>query len=71
MRDAPPELEEEIKSTIDELREINLGTIENPRPTFISSLLTESESTDFISLLSEFNDCFAWSYDQMPRLTPS
>ncbi|NAU84075.1 hypothetical protein EE074_29635, partial [Klebsiella pneumoniae] len=58
VRDAPPELEEEIRSTIDELREINLGTNQDPRPTFISSLLNETESNDFVRLLSEFKDCF-------------
>lgn len=40
IRDAPLEFEEDIKSTINELREINLG-IEDPHPTFISSLLNE------------------------------
>ncbi|KAL0333104.1 UNVERIFIED_CONTAM: hypothetical protein Scaly_2211900 [Sesamum calycinum] len=33
--DAPAELEEGIKATIDELKEINLGDIENPRPVYI------------------------------------
>ncbi|NAV33014.1 hypothetical protein EE071_28435, partial [Klebsiella pneumoniae] len=57
--DAPPEFEEEIKTTVDELKEINLGTEENPRPTFISSLLEEEESNNLVKLLSKFKDCFA------------
>lgn len=48
IRDAPPELEEEIKSKVDELREINLGTDESPRPTFLSSLLSEDDANDLI-----------------------
>ncbi|KAL0358271.1 UNVERIFIED_CONTAM: hypothetical protein Sangu_0676500 [Sesamum angustifolium] len=35
--DAPAELEEGIKATIDELKEVNLGDIENPRPIYISA----------------------------------
>lgn len=70
VQEAPPELEEEIQSTVDELKEINLGNEENPRPTFISALLNEDESTNLVKLLSEFKDCFAWSYDEMPGLSP-
>ncbi|KAI0526805.1 hypothetical protein KFK09_002396 [Dendrobium nobile] len=68
VRDAPSELEEEIKSTVDELKEINLGTDDDPRPIFISALLSEGETKDLIQLLSEFRDCFAWTYDEMPSL---
>ncbi|KAI0513357.1 hypothetical protein KFK09_009374 [Dendrobium nobile] len=68
VRDAPPELEEEIKSTVDELKEINLGTDDDPRPIFISALLSESETQDLIQLFPEFRDCFAWTYDEMPGL---
>ncbi|GAA0167883.1 hypothetical protein LIER_22722 [Lithospermum erythrorhizon] len=32
MEDAPLELEEGVKETVDELKEINLGTTEEPRP---------------------------------------
>ncbi|XP_020596966.1 uncharacterized protein LOC110036780, partial [Phalaenopsis equestris] len=69
VEDAPPEFEEEIKSTIDELKEVNLGTEEHPRPTFISSLLDNEESAELVELLTEFKDCFAWSYDEMPGLS--
>ncbi|XP_028549524.1 uncharacterized protein LOC110105940 [Dendrobium catenatum] len=41
VRDAPSEFEEEIKLTVDELKEINLGTDDDPRPIFISALLRE------------------------------
>ncbi|KAL0292883.1 UNVERIFIED_CONTAM: hypothetical protein Scaly_3151000 [Sesamum calycinum] len=41
----PPELEEGVKATVDELKEINLGDVENPWPIYISALLTDNEET--------------------------
>ncbi|XP_057793051.1 uncharacterized protein LOC131009656 [Salvia miltiorrhiza] len=67
---APQQFEEGVKSTIDELKEINLGTIDEPRPTFISALLTKDEECAYVELLKEFKDIFAWSYKEMPGLSP-
>ncbi|KAL0307408.1 UNVERIFIED_CONTAM: Transposon Tf2-12 polyprotein [Sesamum angustifolium] len=66
--DAPAELEEGIKATIDELKEVNLGDIENPRPIYISASLTHGEEGTYVALLHEFKDVFAWSYKEMPGL---
>ncbi|KAK4391469.1 hypothetical protein Sango_1924700 [Sesamum angolense] len=68
--DAPAELEEGIKATIDELKEVNLGDIESPRPIYISASLTHEEEGTYIALLYEFKDVFAWSYKEMPGLDP-
>ncbi|KAL0290012.1 UNVERIFIED_CONTAM: hypothetical protein Sradi_7059600 [Sesamum radiatum] len=68
--DAPAELEEGIKATIDELKEVNLGDIENPRPIYISASLTQEEEETYIALLHEVKDEFAWSYKKMPGLDP-
>ncbi|KAK4384639.1 Transposon Tf2-12 polyprotein [Sesamum angolense] len=68
--DAPVELEEGTKATIDELKEVNLGDIENPRPIYISASLTHGEEITYIALLNEFKDVFAWSYKEMPGLDP-
>ncbi|KAL0388078.1 UNVERIFIED_CONTAM: hypothetical protein Sradi_2689600 [Sesamum radiatum] len=68
--DAPAELEEGTKATIDELKEVNLGNIENPRPIYISASLTHREEGTYIALLNEFKDVFAWSYKKMPELDP-
>ena len=38
-RDAPPELEEGVKITIDPLKEVNLCTYENRKPTYLSAFL--------------------------------
>ena len=40
----PPQSEDGVKSTIDDLKELNLGTLEDPRPIFISALLTPKRS---------------------------
>ncbi|KAL0310420.1 UNVERIFIED_CONTAM: Retrovirus-related Pol polyprotein from transposon [Sesamum calycinum] len=66
--DAPAELEEGIKATIDELKEVNPGNIENLRSIYISASLTLEEEGTYILLLYEFKDVFAWSYKEMPGL---
>ena len=42
-----------------------------PRPISISVHLTCEEKVALISLLKEFRDVFAWSYEEMPGLNPS
>ena len=69
--EAPLALEDGIQATVDELKEINLGTTEKPRPTFISALLTPEEEEGYLKLLVEYKDVFAWTYKEMPRLNPS
>ncbi|KAL0305181.1 UNVERIFIED_CONTAM: hypothetical protein Sangu_3046600 [Sesamum angustifolium] len=68
--DAPAQLEEGIKTTIDELKEVNLGDIENPRPIYINASLTQEEEGTCIALLHEFKDVFAWFYKEIPELDP-
>ncbi|KAI5316183.1 hypothetical protein L3X38_045359 [Prunus dulcis] len=51
-----------------QLEEINLGTEEDPRPSFISALLKEPLRSEIIALLHDFRDCFAWHYHEMPGL---
>ena len=50
--------------------QINLGTEEDPRPTFVSATLTLEERESYNSFLMEFRDCFAWTYKEMPGLNP-
>ncbi|KAL0300166.1 UNVERIFIED_CONTAM: hypothetical protein Scaly_2567400 [Sesamum calycinum] len=68
--DALVELEEGIKATIDELKEVNLRDIEDPRPIYISVSLTQEEEGTYIALLHEFKVVFVWSYKKMPGLDP-
>ncbi|XP_070047529.1 uncharacterized protein [Nicotiana tomentosiformis] len=68
--DTLPELEEGVKTTVDALKEVNLGTDEEPRPTYLSALLEDDEESTYIELLKEFSDVFAWSYKEIPSLDP-
>ncbi|CAL8169759.1 unnamed protein product [Prunus armeniaca] len=65
---APAALDDSLPEVEDPLQEINLGTEEDPRPTFISALLKEPLKSELIALLQEFRDCFAWHYHEMPCL---
>ncbi|XP_074315668.1 uncharacterized protein LOC141651875 [Silene latifolia] len=67
---APKTLEDEVQSTIDDLKELNLGTDEDPRPIYVSALLTKEEEEEYYKLLVEYKDVFAWSYKEMPGLSP-
>ena len=64
-------MEDGVQAIVNELKEINLGTIEEPRPTFISALLTPEEEEGYLKLLVEYKDVFAWTYKEMPGLNPS
>ena len=64
-------MEDGVQAIVDELKEINLGTIEEPRPTFISALLTPEEEEGYLKLLVEYKDVFAWTYKEIPGLNPS
>ncbi|KAL0455744.1 UNVERIFIED_CONTAM: hypothetical protein Slati_0913600 [Sesamum latifolium] len=70
MQNCPSELEEGVKATVDELKEINLGDVENPRPIYISALLSDDEEKAYVELLHEFKDVLAWLYKEMPGLDP-
>ncbi|KAA0048376.1 uncharacterized protein E6C27_scaffold264G00950 [Cucumis melo var. makuwa] len=67
---APLSLEDGGQSTIDELKEVNLGTKEEPRPTFISTKLSDNDENEYVNLLKAYKDVFAWSYKKMPGLDP-
>lgn len=54
VKNAPKELEEGGQSTVDDLVEINLGSDEDPRPTYISASLAEEERVRLKSLLLSF-----------------
>ncbi|KAL0378756.1 UNVERIFIED_CONTAM: Transposon Tf2-12 polyprotein [Sesamum radiatum] len=66
--DALVELEEGVKATVDELKEVNLGNTEDPRPIYTSVSLTQEEEEAYITLLHKFKDVFVWSYMKMPGL---
>ncbi|KAM1231002.1 hypothetical protein ACFX2G_041988 [Malus domestica] len=65
---APAELEDHRPQVKDPLEEINVGTADDPRPLFVNALLPQQMKDEFRALLTEFKDCFAWSYHEMPGL---
>ncbi|KAG9447596.1 hypothetical protein H6P81_013724 [Aristolochia fimbriata] len=69
--EAPAIFEEGGQATIDQLKKVNLGTEDDPRPTFLSASLSVTEEKDYMALLSEYKDVFAWSYTEMPGLDPT
>ncbi|KAG9447539.1 hypothetical protein H6P81_013667 [Aristolochia fimbriata] len=68
LKDAPAAFEEGGQSTVDELKKINLGSEEDPRPTILSASLAKEEEVEYISQLQEYRDVFAWNYTEMPGL---
>ncbi|XP_075486426.1 uncharacterized protein LOC142526036 [Primulina tabacum] len=61
-------MEDRQPETQDLLKEVNLGTVECPKLTYISDLLEEEMKKEIVKLLVEFKDCFAWEYEDMPGL---
>ncbi|KAL0461140.1 UNVERIFIED_CONTAM: Transposon Tf2-12 polyprotein [Sesamum latifolium] len=70
IQNAPPQLEDGIQATVDELKELNLGTTEEPRSIFVSALLSLEEEEQYFKTLDEYRDVFAWTYKEMPGLDP-
>ena len=65
---APPQIEDGGQATVDELQEINLGTYDEPKPIFVSALLTLEELEDYKCLFQDYPRCvcmglsrYAWS----------
>ena len=56
--DAPTKLEEGVKTTKDPMKEVNLGTDEDPRPTYLSAFLEVDEEISYINILKERRDVF-------------
>ncbi|XP_070017204.1 uncharacterized protein [Nicotiana sylvestris] len=59
------------KSNLDETEVINLGNAENVKETRISIHLSPSEKEEYTKFLKEYEDIFAWSYDDMTGLSTS
>ena len=50
---------------MDELKEVNLGSEGEHRPTYISAYLSEEETQAYISFPKEYRDVFAWNYNEI------
>ena len=56
--------------TTSALEEIDVGTLEAPRPLSITKDLKLAERVAMIILLWEYNNVFAWSHEEMKGLDP-
>ncbi|KAG9442455.1 hypothetical protein H6P81_018309 [Aristolochia fimbriata] len=68
--DAPATFEDGGQTIVDELKKVDLGTTEDPRLTFLSASLSTEEEVEYMSLLRESRDIFAWNYTKMLGLDP-
>ena len=66
--EAPQAIEDGGQATVDELKELNLGTDGEPRLIYVSSLLTLEEEIKYFKLLMEYKYVFSWTYKEMPGL---
>ena len=70
MKEAPECMNDGVKNVQEELIEVNLGDREEGKKMVkISKNMFEKERGKFIALLKEYNDVFAWSYQEMPSLS--
>ncbi|XP_070003730.1 uncharacterized protein [Nicotiana sylvestris] len=63
--------ENKHKSNMEETEAINLGDPETVKETRISIHLSPLEKKEYICFLKEYEDIFAWSYDDMTGLSTS
>ena len=70
----PEEIKEgaSVSSQIqDPLEEVNLGEGSIQQPTYISAWLNALDKEQLLIILKRYKDCFAWSYNELPRLDRS
>ncbi|GMP89294.1 hypothetical protein CsSME_00040933 [Camellia sinensis var. sinensis] len=59
-----------VKPLVDEIVAINVGTEKDPHLVQIGSTLSSEEREHLVTLLKDFKDVFAWSYEDMPGIDP-
>jgi hypothetical protein len=57
--------EEESKRKVGETISLNIGTLETPKNVKIGAKCLDEERVKFAKLLGEFQDVFAWSYEDL------
>ena len=58
-------------TSADELEEVDIGSRDRPRPTYVSAKLDPEYKRELVDLLREFKDYFAWEYYEMLGLDRS
>jgi len=64
-------MEDGGQPTIDQLQEINLGTTDDPKPTFVSAMLNNEEVAQYEQFIQDYKDAFSWGYEDIPSLDPN
>ena len=64
------QLEKKIEPVEPTFETLNWGNDENSRLIKIGSILNEKERKDLKELLTEFQEVFAWSYEDMSDIDP-
>ena len=59
---APIQMDDLKAEVQDPLIEVNLGTEEEKKVTYISSHLTQEQFNEVLAVMKRFKDCFAWDY---------
>jgi ribonuclease HI len=62
--------EHESKMKVGETNSLNIGTLDCPKNVKISAQCTDEEKLIFTELLREFQDVFAWSYEDIRGFDP-
>nr|CAD1839731.1 unnamed protein product [Ananas comosus var. bracteatus] len=65
IEESPIKVGDKKLETQDPLIEVNLGSNEDKRPTYISAKLSAQQQEELKELLADYKDCFAWSYEEM------
>ena len=65
---APPEIEDGGQTTIDHLREINLGATDDLKPIFVSTMLNDEEVVQYEQLLQGVQRCILLGISRHVRL---
>jgi hypothetical protein len=63
--------EEESKRKVGETISLNIGTPESPKNVKIDAQCSDEEKLKFARLLGEFQDVFAWSYEDLRGFDPA
>ena len=58
-------------TSANELEEVDIGSRDRPRPTYVSAKLDPEYKRELVDLLKEFKDYFAWKYYEMSGLDRS
>ena len=61
---------EKRTSIIEETEKVDTSDTNTPREVQIGLTLDSEEKTELVVVLKEFNDVFAWSYEDMPGIDP-